>query len=127
MHFLKYGSHAVFHLQSLTLLQKELDDTVKHSKTCESERDHLREVKKLWEKRETDLKYSVKMLKETCTELEQSRMELLIQLKELKASRYCVVPAIVHAVGFRRIWHIKFKVTDFVSLPHLCRQRMKQL
>ena len=75
-----------FHLQSLTFLQKELEDSAQHSKTCESERDHLKEEKNAWEKREADLKDSVKMLKETVTELEQSRWELRTQLIELKAS-----------------------------------------
>ena len=78
-----YGSHTVFCLQSLTLLQKKLEDTVEHRKTCESERDHLRKEKKVWEKREADLKDSVKKIR---TEMERSRMELYTQLKELKAS-----------------------------------------
>ena len=80
----------------------------------------------MWEKREADLKDSVKKLKETCTEMEQSRMELYTQLKELKASIHCVVPAVqcMQYIGFRRIC---IKVTNFVSLSHLCRQRMKQL
>ena len=73
-------------MQSLTLLQKELEDTAEHSKTCESERDHLREEKEVWEKREADLKDSLKKLKEICTEMEQSRMDLHTQLIELQAS-----------------------------------------
>ena len=59
---------------------------MEHSKTCESERDHLRDEKRVWVKREADLEDSVKKLKETCTDMEQSRMELHAQLKELKAS-----------------------------------------
>ena len=68
------------------MLQKELEDTAEHSKTCESERDHLRDEKRVWVKREADLEDCVKKLKETCTDMEQSRMELHTQLKELKAS-----------------------------------------
>ena len=85
MHLLNVRLTCHFHLQSLTFLQKELEDTAEHSKTCESERDHLREEKNAWEKREADLKDSVKKLKETCTEMEQSRWELHTQLKELQA------------------------------------------
>ena len=94
MHLMNVWLTCSFCSQSLTLLQKELDDTAEHSKTCESERDHLREEKKVWVKREADLKDSVKKLKDTCTEMEQSRMELYTQLKELKASIHCVVPAV---------------------------------
>ena len=86
MHLLCVWLTCSFCLQSLTLLQKELEDTAEHSKTCDLERDHLREEKKVWEKREADLEDSIKKLKETCTEMEQSRMELHTQLKELKAS-----------------------------------------
>ena len=73
-------------MHSPTLLQEELKDSAKHGKTCESERDHLREEKKVWEKREADLKDSMKMLKENCTKLEQSKIELDKQLQRLKAS-----------------------------------------
>lgn len=67
------------------MLQKELDDNTKHSKTCELERDHLREEKKEWLKAEAGLKDSVEELEKTCTKMEQSKIELQAQLQELKA------------------------------------------
>ena len=80
-----YGSQWCFHLQWLIFLQKELADNTEHSKTCESERDHLREERTEWLKVEADLKDSVKKLEKTCAEMEQSRMDLQTQLQKLKA------------------------------------------
>ena len=86
MHSLYVWLTYSFRLQSLTLLQKKLEDSAEHRKTCESERDHLRKEMKVWEKREADLKDSVEKLEKIRTEMERSRMELYTQLKELKAS-----------------------------------------
>lgn len=71
--------------QWVTLLQKELVDITEYSKVCESERDRLRDEKETWVKTEVDLRDSVKKLKDTCAEMEQSSMELGTKLQVLKA------------------------------------------
>ena len=69
----------------LTLLQKELDAIGKHSRTCELERDSLREEKRAWVKTEAGLRNRVKELEVFCTEMEQNRMALLSELQDAKA------------------------------------------
>ena len=82
-------------MQRLTLLQKELDAIGKHSRTCESERDSLREEKRAWVKTEAGLRDSVKKLEKTCIEVEQNRMALQSELQVAKAC-HSISAFIVH-------------------------------
>ena len=87
------------HWQRLTLLQKELDAIGKHSRTCKSERDSLREEKIAWVKTEAGLRDSVKKLEETCTEVEHKRMALQYELQDAKA---CHIICFYSALCFNR-------------------------
>ena len=81
--------------QWLALLQKKLADITEHSKACESERDSLRAEKRMWIETEAELRDSVKKLEDTCSEMEQSRMELTTRLQGSKARIPCIIAMII--------------------------------
>ena len=84
--------------QWLALLQKELADISEYSKACELERDSLRAEKRVWVQTEAELRYSVKYLEDTCSEMEQSRVELNTRLQGSKARIPCIIAMIISAI-----------------------------